>query len=32
MRWSKELPEKDGAADTEIGTKDKEVSGAKLRE
>ncbi|KAF6515237.1 hypothetical protein HZS61_005143 [Fusarium oxysporum f. sp. conglutinans] len=32
MRWFKEPPEKDGAADTEIGTKDKEVSGAKLLE
>jgi hypothetical protein len=32
MRWFKEPPEKDGAADTEIGTKHKEVSGAKLLE
>jgi hypothetical protein len=31
MRWFKEPPEKDGAADTEVGTKDKEVS-AKLWE
>ncbi|KAF4332874.1 hypothetical protein FBEOM_13319 [Fusarium beomiforme] len=31
MRWFKEPPEKDGAADTEIGAKDKEVS-AKLLE
>ncbi|EXK24281.1 hypothetical protein FOMG_18983 [Fusarium oxysporum f. sp. melonis 26406] len=32
MRWFKEPPEKDGAADTEIGTKHKEISGAKLLE
>jgi hypothetical protein len=31
MRWFKEPPEKDGAANTEVGTKDKEVS-AKLWE
>ncbi|KAK2685436.1 hypothetical protein QWA68_015813 [Fusarium oxysporum] len=32
MRWFKEPPEKDGTADTEIVTKNKEVSGAKLLE